>query len=137
MHTTLLNEKLARVVARFPIGAPLAGGVVKGPPLNCVDEKVSWLEKFVMVSAATSNESSSSQNSPLSETHRRSSSDANSFNSGINSSRGRKKEKEKKVTIFLIYVYIPCQMNPRRLIVVAPSLCMGLRPPASPMLLRY
>lgn len=37
----------ARFVERFSMGAPFAGGSVVGPAINDLQEKVSWVEKFV------------------------------------------------------------------------------------------
>ncbi|KAL7138993.1 hypothetical protein ABFS83_09G020600 [Erythranthe nasuta] len=34
-------------VERFPMGAPYIGGSVHGPPLGDLNEKISWMEKFV------------------------------------------------------------------------------------------
>jgi len=34
-------------VERFPMGAPYAGGKVHGPPIRDLNEKISWMEKFV------------------------------------------------------------------------------------------
>ncbi|KAL6493540.1 Pantothenate kinase 2, mitochondrial [Orobanche gracilis] len=35
-------------VERFPMGAPYIGGNVHGPPLGDLNEKISWMEKFVL-----------------------------------------------------------------------------------------
>ncbi|KAL3374596.1 hypothetical protein AABB24_006198 [Solanum stoloniferum] len=35
------------LVERFPMGAPYIGGNVHGPPLGDLNEKISWMEKFV------------------------------------------------------------------------------------------
>ncbi|KAL8457807.1 hypothetical protein ACS0TY_035617 [Phlomoides rotata] len=35
-------------VERFPMGAPYIGGDVHGPPLGDLNEKISWMEKFVL-----------------------------------------------------------------------------------------
>lgn len=37
-------------VERFPIGAPITGGTVYGPPIGTIEEKVSWMERFVHIS---------------------------------------------------------------------------------------
>lgn len=36
-----------QLVERFPMGAPYVGGKIHGPPLGDLDEKISWMEKFV------------------------------------------------------------------------------------------
>ncbi|KAH0688261.1 hypothetical protein KY284_018814 [Solanum tuberosum] len=36
-----------QLVERFPMGAPYIGGNVHGPPLGDLNEKISWMEKFV------------------------------------------------------------------------------------------
>ncbi|CAM6128447.1 unnamed protein product [Calypogeia fissa] len=38
-------------VERFPIGAPFAGGEIHGPPIRDLNEKITWLEKFVQMGA--------------------------------------------------------------------------------------
>ncbi|XP_057952795.1 pantothenate kinase 2-like [Malania oleifera] len=35
-------------VERFPMGAPCVGGKIHGPPLGDLNEKISWMEKFVL-----------------------------------------------------------------------------------------
>ncbi|CAM0952608.1 unnamed protein product [Alopecurus aequalis] len=35
------------LVERFPMGAPYVGGKIHGPPLGDLNEKISWMEKFV------------------------------------------------------------------------------------------
>lgn len=45
MHTH--TQVRARFVERFSMGAPFAGGEVKGPAIGDLQEKVSWVEKFV------------------------------------------------------------------------------------------
>ncbi|KAL9681382.1 hypothetical protein QQ045_013165 [Rhodiola kirilowii] len=35
------------LVERFPMGAPYVGGEIHGPPLGNLNEKISWMEKFV------------------------------------------------------------------------------------------
>ncbi|XP_077221532.1 pantothenate kinase 2-like isoform X2 [Tasmannia lanceolata] len=35
------------LVERFPIGDPYVGGKINGPPLGDLNEKISWIEKFV------------------------------------------------------------------------------------------
>ncbi|XP_060670340.1 pantothenate kinase 2 isoform X4 [Ziziphus jujuba] len=35
------------LVERFPMGAPYTGGKIHGPPLGNLNEKISWMEKFV------------------------------------------------------------------------------------------
>ncbi|XP_068305597.1 pantothenate kinase 2-like [Pyrus communis] len=35
------------LVERFPMGAPYTGGKIHGPPLGDLNEKISWMEKFV------------------------------------------------------------------------------------------
>ncbi|KAK8657057.1 hypothetical protein V6N13_035320 [Hibiscus sabdariffa] len=35
------------LVERFPMGAPYTGGRIHGPPLGDLNEKISWMEKFV------------------------------------------------------------------------------------------
>ncbi|XP_051136621.1 pantothenate kinase 2 [Andrographis paniculata] len=37
-----------QLVERFPMGAPYIGGNVHGPPLGDLNEKISWMEKFVL-----------------------------------------------------------------------------------------
>ena len=41
----------ARFVERFSMGAPFAGGEVVGPAIGNIDQKVSWVEKFVAAGA--------------------------------------------------------------------------------------
>ncbi|XP_062116259.1 pantothenate kinase 2 isoform X3 [Humulus lupulus] len=36
-----------QLVERFPMGAPYTGGNIHGPPLGDLNEKISWMEKFV------------------------------------------------------------------------------------------
>ncbi|CAA2951734.1 pantothenate kinase 2 [Olea europaea subsp. europaea] len=36
-----------QLVERFPMGAPYVGGNIHGPPLGDLNEKISWMEKFV------------------------------------------------------------------------------------------
>ncbi|KAJ4840212.1 Pantothenate kinase 2, mitochondrial [Turnera subulata] len=36
------------LVERFPMGAPYTGGSIHGPPLGDLNEKISWMEKFVL-----------------------------------------------------------------------------------------
>ncbi|KAG5230158.1 pantothenate kinase [Salix suchowensis] len=36
-----------QLVERFPMGAPYTGGKIHGPPLGNLNEKISWMEKFV------------------------------------------------------------------------------------------
>ncbi|CAL5327262.1 hypothetical protein CsSME_00006931 [Camellia sinensis var. sinensis] len=36
-----------QLVERFPMGAPYIGGKIHGPPLGDLNEKISWMEKFV------------------------------------------------------------------------------------------
>ncbi|XP_074558294.1 pantothenate kinase 2 [Curcuma longa] len=36
-----------QLVERFPVGAPYVGGKIHGPPLGNLNEKISWMEKFV------------------------------------------------------------------------------------------
>ncbi|XP_010940070.1 pantothenate kinase 2 isoform X2 [Elaeis guineensis] len=36
-----------QLVERFPMGAPCVGGKIHGPPLGDLNEKISWMEKFV------------------------------------------------------------------------------------------
>ncbi|XP_010243065.1 PREDICTED: pantothenate kinase 2 isoform X2 [Nelumbo nucifera] len=36
-----------QLVERFPMGAPYVGGKIHGPPLGDLNEKISWMEKFV------------------------------------------------------------------------------------------
>ncbi|CAL0305093.1 unnamed protein product [Lupinus luteus] len=35
------------LVERFPMGAPYTGGKIHGPPLGDLNEKISWMEKFL------------------------------------------------------------------------------------------
>ncbi|XP_048137630.1 pantothenate kinase 2 isoform X1 [Rhodamnia argentea] len=37
-----------QLVERFPMGAPYTGGNIHGPPLADLNEKISWMEKFVL-----------------------------------------------------------------------------------------
>ncbi|XP_012488357.1 pantothenate kinase 2 isoform X2 [Gossypium raimondii] len=37
-----------QLVERFPMGAPYTGGKIHGPPLGNLNEKISWMEKFVL-----------------------------------------------------------------------------------------
>lgn len=34
-------------IERFPMGAPYAGGEIQGPPIRDLNEKITWMEKFV------------------------------------------------------------------------------------------
>lgn len=34
-------------VERFPMGAPYAGGEIQGPPIRDLNEKITWMEKFI------------------------------------------------------------------------------------------
>ncbi|KAJ3694314.1 hypothetical protein LUZ60_009794 [Juncus effusus] len=36
-----------QLVERFPMGAPYVGGKIHGPPLGNLNEKISWMEKFI------------------------------------------------------------------------------------------
>uniref|UniRef100_A0A0R0H094 Pantothenate kinase 2 n=1 Tax=Glycine max TaxID=3847 RepID=A0A0R0H094_SOYBN len=36
-----------QLVERFPMGAPYTGGKIHGPPLGDLNEKISWMEKFL------------------------------------------------------------------------------------------
>ncbi|GAB4845691.1 Pantothenate kinase 2, mitochondrial [Ancistrocladus abbreviatus] len=36
-----------QLVERFPMGAPYVGGKIHGPPMGDLNEKISWMEKFV------------------------------------------------------------------------------------------
>ncbi|XP_019463839.1 PREDICTED: pantothenate kinase 2-like isoform X1 [Lupinus angustifolius] len=38
-----------QLVERFPMGAPYTGGKIHGPPLKDLDEKISWMEKFLQM----------------------------------------------------------------------------------------
>ncbi|XP_043703868.1 pantothenate kinase 2-like isoform X2 [Telopea speciosissima] len=43
-----LDDLMAHhLVERFPMGAPYVGGKIHGPPLGDLNEKISWMEKFV------------------------------------------------------------------------------------------
>lgn len=37
-----------QLVERFPMGAPYIGGSVHGPPLGDLNEKITWMEKFIL-----------------------------------------------------------------------------------------
>nr|BAD33319.1 putative pantothenate kinase 4 [Oryza sativa Japonica Group]BAD46028.1 putative pantothenate kinase 4 [Oryza sativa Japonica Group] len=39
--------RIHHLVERFPMGAPYVGGKIHGPPLGDLNEKISWMEKFV------------------------------------------------------------------------------------------
>ncbi|KAK9066476.1 hypothetical protein SSX86_013798 [Deinandra increscens subsp. villosa] len=39
--------RVHQLVERFPMGAPYTGGTIHGPPLGDLNEKISWMEKFV------------------------------------------------------------------------------------------
>lgn len=44
-----LDDLMAhQFVERFPMGAPYVGGEIHGPPLGDLNEKISWMEKFVL-----------------------------------------------------------------------------------------
>ncbi|KAJ7558584.1 hypothetical protein O6H91_04G047400 [Diphasiastrum complanatum] len=43
----LTNLTSHQFVERFPMGAPYAGGKIHGPPIRDLNEKISWMEKFV------------------------------------------------------------------------------------------
>ncbi|KAE9610075.1 putative pantothenate kinase [Lupinus albus] len=38
-----------QLVERFPMGAPYTGGKIHGPPLKDLNEKISWMEKFLQM----------------------------------------------------------------------------------------
>ncbi|XP_058766356.1 pantothenate kinase 2-like [Vicia villosa] len=38
-----------QLVERFPMGAPYTGGKIHGPPLGDLNEKISWMEKFLQM----------------------------------------------------------------------------------------
>ncbi|PKA49311.1 Pantothenate kinase 2 [Apostasia shenzhenica] len=38
-----------QLVERFPMGAPYVGGKIHGPPLGDLNEKISWMEKFIQI----------------------------------------------------------------------------------------
>ncbi|KAG9133636.1 hypothetical protein Leryth_024106 [Lithospermum erythrorhizon] len=40
--------KVHHLVERFPMGAPYVGGNIHGPPLGDLNEKISWMEKFIL-----------------------------------------------------------------------------------------
>lgn len=40
--------RVHHLVERFPMGAPYTGGRIHGPPLGDLNEKISWMEKFVL-----------------------------------------------------------------------------------------
>ncbi|GLT83793.1 hypothetical protein SLE2022_020640 [Rubroshorea leprosula] len=40
--------RVHQLVERFPMGAPYTGGKIHGPPLGDLNEKISWMEKFVL-----------------------------------------------------------------------------------------
>ncbi|ONK66303.1 uncharacterized protein A4U43_C06F6300 [Asparagus officinalis] len=43
-----LDDLMAhQFVERFPMGAPYVGGKIHGPPLGDLNEKISWMEKFI------------------------------------------------------------------------------------------
>ncbi|KAH7658749.1 type II pantothenate kinase protein [Dioscorea alata] len=43
-----LDDLMAhQLVERFPMGAPYVGGKIHGPPLGDLNEKISWMEKFL------------------------------------------------------------------------------------------
>lgn len=43
-----LDDLMAhQLVERFPMGAPYVGGKIHGPPLGDLNEKISWMEKFI------------------------------------------------------------------------------------------
>ncbi|KAG7951788.1 hypothetical protein I3843_12G026800 [Carya illinoinensis] len=43
-----LDDLMAhQLVERFPMGAPYTGGKIHGPPLGDLNEKISWMEKFL------------------------------------------------------------------------------------------
>ncbi|KAJ4973426.1 hypothetical protein NE237_006600 [Protea cynaroides] len=43
-----LDDLMAhQFVERFPVGVPYVGGKIHGPPLGDLNEKISWMEKFV------------------------------------------------------------------------------------------
>ncbi|KAK9799347.1 hypothetical protein WJX73_008823 [Symbiochloris irregularis] len=46
----------ARFTERFSMGAPISGGQVSGPAFSDMDEKVSWVEKFVRLGEAAASQ---------------------------------------------------------------------------------
>lgn len=51
----------ARFVERFSMGAPFAGGEVRGPVIKDMSDRVSWVEKFVRVGSAAQTEAQAQQ----------------------------------------------------------------------------
>lgn len=43
----LANMTAHHFIERFPMGAPYAGGEIQGPPICDLNEKITWMEKFV------------------------------------------------------------------------------------------
>ncbi|KAI5074724.1 hypothetical protein GOP47_0010685 [Adiantum capillus-veneris] len=43
----LSNLTSHQFVERFPMGAPYAGGEIQGPPIRDLNEKITWMEKFI------------------------------------------------------------------------------------------
>ncbi|WIA23193.1 hypothetical protein OEZ86_010083 [Tetradesmus obliquus] len=49
LHESASTKVRARFVERFSMGAPFAGGEVRGPAIRDMSDRVSWVEKFVAV----------------------------------------------------------------------------------------
>lgn len=43
----LSNLTSHHFIERFPMGAPCAGGEIQGPPIRDLNEKITWMEKFI------------------------------------------------------------------------------------------
>lgn len=43
----LSNLTSHQFIERFPMGAPYAGGEIQGPPIRDLNEKITWMEKFI------------------------------------------------------------------------------------------
>jgi hypothetical protein len=55
------SQVRARFVERFSMGAPFAGGEVRGPVIKDMSDRVSWVEKFVRVGSAAQTEAQAQQ----------------------------------------------------------------------------
>jgi hypothetical protein len=60
-HPTPYTQVRARFVERFSMGAPFAGGEVRGPVIKDMSDRVSWVEKFVRVGSAAQTEAQAQQ----------------------------------------------------------------------------
>ncbi|GAQ88623.1 pantothenate kinase 2 [Klebsormidium nitens] len=60
----LQGSTSSQFVERFPMGAPFAGGEVHGPPIKDLNEKITWMEKFVRTGSGITAPTPTSQPPP-------------------------------------------------------------------------